>query len=168
MGHKRVAMIRANNRYGRVGVMEYADAATRLGHPFVMEERFNDGESSFTSQLERIKKVSPDAILIWGNAREEGIILRQLREMGMKQPVYTSDRAVNSEFLKNAGKYAEGIITTCQYNPDADNPQLRAFKANYYKRFGQEPDVFAAHAYDGMNIIIESIEKAGFKPCFNP
>jgi ABC-type branched-subunit amino acid transport system substrate-binding protein len=29
------------------------------------------------------------------------------------------------------------------------------------KRFGQEPDVFAAHAYDGMNIIIEAIRKAG-------
>ena len=48
-----------------------------------------------------------------------------------------------------------------QYNPDANNPELKAFKADYYNRFGQEPDVFAAHAYDGMNILIEAIQKAG-------
>ena len=65
------------------------------------------------------------------------------------------------EFLKIAGPLAEGIVTTCQYNPDADNPKLKAFQANYIKRFGQEPDVFAAHAYDGMNIIIDAIFKAG-------
>jgi branched-chain amino acid transport system substrate-binding protein len=81
--------------------------------------------------------------------------------MGMKQPVYFSDRAVSPVFLQTAGKWAEGIISTCQYNPDADIPKLKAFQANYLKRFGQEPDVFAAHAYDGMNIILEAIQKAG-------
>lgn len=161
MGHARVAMIRSNNRYGRVGVMEYADAATRMGYPYVIEERFNDGESDFKDQLERIKKVSPDAILIWGNARESGLILQQIRALGLKQPVYASDRIVSPEFLKIAGPLAEGIVTTCQYNPNDDNPKLKTFQANYLRRFGQEPDVFAAHAYDGMNIIIEAIRKAG-------
>jgi len=161
MGHSRVAVIRANNRYGRVGVMEYTDAALRVGYPIVIEERFNDGETIFKTQLERIKKTSPDALLIWGNAKESALILRQIREMGMKQPVYGSDRMVSPEFLKIAGKLAEGTVTTCQYNPNADNSKLKAFKSNYYKRFGQEPDVFAAHAYDGMNLIIGAIQKSG-------
>ena len=52
-------------------------------------------------------------------------------------------------------------MTTCQYNPDSDDPKLKAFQENYQKRFGQKPDVFAAHAYDGMNIIIEAVQKAG-------
>jgi branched-chain amino acid transport system substrate-binding protein len=38
---------------------------------------------------------------------------------------------------------------------------LSVFQTNYYKRFGIEPDVFAAHAYDGMNLIIGAINKAG-------
>jgi ABC-type branched-subunit amino acid transport system substrate-binding protein len=160
-GHSRVAVIRANNRYGRVGIKIFSETATRVGHPMIMEERFNDGETDFKTQLERILVTSPDAILIWGNAKESALILSQMREMGMKQPVYGSDRMVSPEFLKIAGKLAEGIITTCQYNPDADNPKLKAFKTNYGKRFGLEPDVFAAHAYDGMNIIIGAIEKAG-------
>jgi branched-chain amino acid transport system substrate-binding protein len=161
MGHSRVAVIRPNNRYGRVGIKEYTDAAVRVGHPVVIEERFLDGDTDFTAQLERIKKTSPDAILMWGNAKESGLILQQIRKMGLKQPVYASDRIVNPEFLKIAGPLAEGIVTTCQYDPTSDNPKLKAFQANYLKRFGQEPDVFAAHAYDGMNIIMEAVRKAG-------
>jgi ABC-type branched-subunit amino acid transport system substrate-binding protein len=160
-GHSRVAVIRANNRYGRVGLKIFSESAVRVGHPVIIEERFSDGEKDFSVQLGRIKEKSPDAILIWGNALESGLILKQLRQMGMKQPVYGSDRMVNPLFLSTAGSLAEGIVTTCQYNPDADIPAYKAFKANYSKRFGQEPDVFAAHAYDGMNILIEAVRKAG-------
>jgi branched-chain amino acid transport system substrate-binding protein len=160
-GHKRVAMIRANNRYGRVGTLHFNRTATRIGYPVIIEERFNDGETDFTSQIERIKKTNPDAIAMWGNAKESGLILKQLRKMGLNQPVYASDRVVSKDFLDNAGATAEGVVTTCQYNPDSDDPKLKQFKAAYQKRFNMEPDVFAAHAYDGMNIIIRSIERAG-------
>jgi branched-chain amino acid transport system substrate-binding protein len=160
-GHSRVAVIRANNRYGRVGILHFNRSSTRIGFPIIIEERFNDGETDFSSQLGRIQKTSPDAIVIWGNAKESALILQQIRKIGMKQPVYGSDRMVNPEFLKIAGPLAEGIVTTCQYNPNDANPKLKEFKSDYVKKFGQEPDVFAAHAYDGMNIIIEAIQKTG-------
>ncbi len=118
-GHKRLSVIRANNRYGRVGTLHFNRTATRMGVPILIEERFNDGETDFKSQLERIKKSSPDAIAIWGNAKESALILQQIRAMGLNQPVYTSDRVVSEEFLSIAGPLAEGIKTTCQYNPDS-------------------------------------------------
>jgi ABC-type branched-subunit amino acid transport system substrate-binding protein len=160
-GHKRVAMIRANNRYGRVGTLHFNRTATRIGYPIVIEERFSDGETDYSTQLERIKKTKPDAIAMWGNAKESALILKQIRAMGMKQPVYTSDRTVSKDFLDIAGPLAEGIKTTCQYNPSSNDPKLKKFNTTYKSRFGMEPDVFAAHAYDGMNILIQSIEKAG-------
>ena len=160
-GHKRIAVIRANNRYGRVGIMEFRDAAQRIGFPIVIEVRFNDGETNFISQLESIKKTKADAIVIWGNDKESALILKQIRKMGMKQPVFGSDRMVSPIFFKIAGSYAENIVTTCQYNPEANDPKLKAFQTNYKKRFGIEPDVFAAHSYDAMNLFIEAIYKVG-------
>ena len=157
----RVAVIRVNNRYGRVGTVHFNKTATRLGYPIVIEERFKDGETLFTGQIERVKKSKPDAIVIWGNPKESALMLQQVRAAGLKQPVYCSDRIVNPEFLQLAGNLADGVMTTCQYNPDSDNPRLVAFTAAYKKRFGMDPDVFAVHAYDGMNVIIESIHKAG-------
>jgi len=153
--------MRANNRYGRVGTLHFNRSATRIGFPPIIEERFGDGEIDFKAQLERIKKTSPDAILVWGNAKESGLIVKQIRELGMDQPIFGSDRMVNPEFLQTAGKYAEGVVTTCQYNPTANDSRLKAFQANYLKRFGQEPDVFAAHAYDAVSMIIEAIKKVG-------
>ncbi len=160
-GYKRIAMMRANNRYGRVGVLHFNRSATRLGFPPVIEERFNDTETDFTSQLERIKRTSPDAILIWGNARESGLIVKQIRELGMNVPICGSDRMVNPEFLEAAGKYAEGVVMTCQYNPTANDPKLKKFQADYRKRFSMESDAFSAHAYDAINMIILAINKAG-------
>jgi len=160
-GLERIAVLRANNRYGRVGVMEFRDAALRVEHPIVLEVRYEDGETNFDTQLERIENSRPDAVVLWGNALEMGMILNRMRELGMDYPVFTSDRGVNPLFIETAGENANGIVTTCQYNPEADISALKAFQENYRKRFGQEPDVFAAHAYDGMNISIDAIKKVG-------
>ncbi len=159
--HIRVAVIRANNRYGRAGTLHFTRSATRVGYPLVIEERFSDGETDFDQQLQRIKKTNPDAILVWGNAKESALILQQIRNLGMNQPVYASDRVVSDDFISIAGKLADGIVTTCQYNPGSDNPKLKAFQASYRKKFGMEPDVIAAHTYDGMNILIEAIKRVG-------
>jgi ABC-type branched-subunit amino acid transport system substrate-binding protein len=160
-GLERVAVLRANNRYGRVGVAEFRDAALREGHPIVLEVRYNDGETNFDAQLERIENSNPDAVVLWGNALEMGLILNRMRELGMDYPVFASDRAVNPLFIETAGENANGIVTTCQYNPMADNAKLKEFQKKYKARFGQEPDVFAAHAYDGMNITIDAIQTMG-------
>jgi ABC-type branched-subunit amino acid transport system substrate-binding protein len=159
---KRVAVLRANNRYGRVGTGEFKDASERLGKPVLFEIRFADGDTDFTSQLENIKKSSADAVVLWGNPNELGLIVRQMREMGMEHPVFACDRSVNPVFIEVAGKEnAEGIITTCQYLPDMNNPTYKRFYDSYVKRFDMEPDVFAAHSYDGAKLIIESIKMAG-------
>jgi ABC-type branched-subunit amino acid transport system substrate-binding protein len=159
---KSVAVLRANNRYGRVGTGEFKDASERMGRPVLFELRFQDGDTDFTSQLENIKKSRADAIVLWGNPNELGLIVKQMRAMGMDHPIYGCDRMVNPKFVEVAGaENTEGIITTCQYKPDMNNKKYNAFYHNYVDRFGMKPDVFAAHAFDGMNIIIKSIETEG-------
>jgi branched-chain amino acid transport system substrate-binding protein len=162
MDLKRVAVLRVNNRYGRVGPGELKDASERMGRPVLFELRFADGDTDFTSQLENIRKSTADAVALWGNPKELGLIVKKMREMGMKHPVFVCDRAVNPKFIEYAGKEnAEGIVSTCQYLPDMNNPTYRKFHDNYVKKYNMKPDVFAAHAYDGANLVIESIRKAG-------
>jgi len=55
----RVAALRANNRYGRMSIDEFRDAATRLGHPFLVELNYQLGDTDFEPQLERIKALNP-------------------------------------------------------------------------------------------------------------
>lgn len=161
MDFRRIAIIRASNRYGRFGVREIRDSARRLGRPVVIEMAYKLGQDDYSLQIERIADVKPDVIVHWGDAREAAIILKQIRERGMKQPFLTSDRAVTKEFLQIAGEHAEGVIAGYPWNPDAPNPRYAEFRERFRKRFNDEPDTYAAHAYDGMNMLIWAIQVAG-------
>jgi branched-chain amino acid transport system substrate-binding protein len=160
-GLSRVSLLRVNSRYGRVGTGEFKDASRRMGHPVAVEVRFEDGHTDFTDQLSQIKENNSEAIGLWGDSKELGLIINQMREMGMNHPVYACDRAITPEFLEIAGENANGVISTCQYNPKGNNPKYEKFRAEYVKRFKEEPGVFAVHAYDAANITIEAIQKAG-------
>ena len=47
------------------------------------------------------------------------------------------------------------------WNPERDDPKLDKFRAEFRERFGEEPETYAAHAYDGMNMLIWAIQTAG-------
>jgi len=161
MNYRRVAILRASNRYGRFGVREIRDSARRLNRPVPIEMAHKVGATDFTMQLDRIEEANPDAIVYWGDAVDAGNVLNAIRARGMKQPICFCDRAVSDEFLKIAGKNAEGVICTYPWNPDRSDPKLAAFREAFRARWGAEPDTYAAHAYDGINMLIWAIQTAG-------
>jgi len=158
---KNVAIFRANDRYGRMGVKEFMDAARRLGYPIQMHLNFTPGAEDVDSQLEKIRNSSATAVLIWGNDKDAARIVNRMRELGMKQKIFGSDRMATDRFLELTGSNAEGIITSYPYNPESKDPKYLAFVKNYKEKYHSEPGVFATHANDGMNILIDAIEKKG-------
>jgi branched-chain amino acid transport system substrate-binding protein len=150
-GHRRVAMLRANDRYGRVGTVEFKDAARRLGRPILLETRYVDGESDWKARMERLRAVRPDAIVVWGRAVPTGHAVKALRDAGLKVPVYGPDRLLDPDFLKAAGKAAEGVVFTHPFDPKRDRESWKAFRDRYRARFGEEPEAMAAIRDAGLN-----------------
>ncbi len=161
LGLTRVAALRANNRYGRMSIDEFRDAATRLGHPFLAELNYQLGDTDFTPQLERIKTLEPEAVITWGDSEESALILAQMRAMGMEQLFIGSDRMVTPEFLEATGDGAFNVVAGYPYDPESGDPKQVAFVEQFTARFGEPPETYAAHAYDGMTQLIEAIERAG-------
>jgi branched-chain amino acid transport system substrate-binding protein len=161
MKYKRIGIIRSSNRYGRFGVREIKDSARRLEHPVIIEMAYSLGATDFSLQLERMKEANLDAVIHWGDAGQSALILNQMRKMGMNQPFLASDRTVSPEFVKIAGANAEGVICGYPWNPDHKDPKLDRFRKAFRTRFNAEPDTYAAHAYDGMNMLIWGIQVAG-------
>lgn len=89
------------------------------------------------------------------------MILNQMRAAGMKQPYFACDRCVSDEFLKIAGDNAEGVICGFPWNPDRQDPKLEQFRADFKASYGEEPGTYAAHAFDGMNMLIWAVQVAG-------
>ena len=160
-GFQRIGIIRASNRYGRFGVREINDAARWLGWPTVIEMAYGLGATDLSTQLERIKAAQADAVVHWGDAQESALILNQMRKMGMTQPYFTSDRSISDDFVKLAGENTEGVVSASPWNPDRKDPKLTEFRAAFRKRFHEEAETYAAHAYDGMSLLIWAIRAAG-------
>ena len=161
LGLKRVGIIRANNRYGRFGVREIRDGSRRLATPIALEMSYKLGIEDFSLQLERLRDENVDAIVHWGDAPEGAKVLNQMRAMGMEQPYFACDRCLADEFVEIAGVNAEGVICTYPWNPTRASSRLERFRKAFRERFGEDPETYAAHAYDGMNMLIWAVQVAG-------
>lgn len=161
LNYTRVGVIRAGNRYGRFGVREVNDGSRRLGRPVVLEMAYKVGAEDFSLELGRLREANVEAIVHWGNAVEGAKILNQMRAMGMAQPYFACDRCAAEEFVQIAGGNAEGVVCAYPWDPTRPDPNLEAFRAVFQSKYAVEPDTYAAHGYDGMNMLLEAIQLAG-------
>ncbi len=158
---KRIGVIRTQTRYARIGIQKFNDEARRMGRQPILEVKFERGDKDFARQLTMLKNAKIEAVVIWGEAAEAGLILKQMRELAMNQPVFGGSRLAYPKLIEIAGPAAEGVVTTTTLDPTRSDPKWSAFCAAYRKRFNEEPIDYAAYAYDGMNILTSIIEKVG-------
>jgi branched-chain amino acid transport system substrate-binding protein len=161
LGLKRVAILRVNSRYGRFGVIKLRDAARRLGHPIVIEQKYLPGDTDFTKQLQVIRSSRADAIVLWADETQAAGILKQMRAAGMKQRVFGAYRTLGPTLLAEAGDAAEGFEAVFPYDPTRNDPRWLDFNKRFETRFHEKPEQFASLAYDAMNALLDSICKAG-------
>lgn len=158
---RNVGIVRASNRYARFGIREIRDSSRRIQRPIPTEMAYRVGEEDFSLQLSRLEEAKVDAVVHWGDAADGARFLNQMRARGMKQPFFACDRCASDDFVKIAGPNAEGVVCAFPWNPERQDPKLDAFREAYRKQFNEEPETYAAHAYDGMNMLIWGIQVAG-------
>jgi branched-chain amino acid transport system substrate-binding protein len=161
LGLKRVAILRVNNRYGRFGVIKLRDAARRLGHPIVIEQKYLPGDTDFARQLKVIQDSRTDGIILWADQAEAAGILKQMQSLGMKQRVFGAYRTLGPELLEQAGAAAEGFEAVFPYDAARNDPRWVEFNRRFEEKYQAKADAFAALAYDAMNALLDSICKAG-------
>lgn len=161
VGLKRVALLRVNDRYGRLGVPKFRSASVRLGHPVVIEQKFFPGDTDFSRELQIIRDSRADGIVLWADESETAGILKQMRAMGMKQRVFGSYRTLGPDLLAQAGTAAEGFEAVFPYDPTRKDPRWLDFNQRFAARFHEQPEQFASLAFDAMNALLDSICKSG-------
>jgi branched-chain amino acid transport system substrate-binding protein len=160
-GHRRVALLRQDNRYGRMGGAEIARIGRERGAPMVLDLLFDGEAERFDVQVAALRDAAPDALVIWGLYTPGARLVRAIRGAGLRLSVYGADGLVHPEFLRLAGDAAEGALVTLPFNPCRDDPITRGFLARFRARYGREADSFAAHSYDALMLIVAAIRRAG-------
>ncbi len=127
------------------------------------EQTFLKGDSDFSKQLEKIKGVNPNAIIVSALAEEASAIIIQARQIGIPAtiPIIGGNGFNSPAMIKNAGEAAEGLIVGAAWNTVSENPMNRKFVDSFTAKYKNPPDQFAAQAYAGVYIAYEAIKKSG-------
>ncbi len=161
LGAKRVATIYINNDWGVSANKHFVAAVKRMGGEVVAEEAFITGEKDFTSVLTKIKQAKPDVLYLPTFYADASAIMRQAKRMRFTPPVLSTGSLYSPELIKLGGSAVEGLMTTSQYFPDDTRPAAQEFTRMFRDRYGKDPNMFAALAYDAANLMIAAMHKAG-------
>src|SRR6202045_4352760 len=154
----KIAIVHDKTTYGK----GLADAAKGFmnagGKKEVLYEGVNAGEKDYSAIVSKIK-ASGAEYLMWGGLHTEGgLIIRQMRDQGMKTVMISGDGITDTEFASIGGPGVEGTLMTFGPEP-RNNPTAKDAVASF-KAKGFEPQGYTLYAYAAVQIIKQAAEKA--------
>lgn len=171
-GAKNVGYIGFSDAWGDF-VYTGAKEAEAAGHfKVISNERYSRTDTSVTGQILKILAGRPDAVLIGGSGTQGALPTLTLADRNFKGKVYGTPALVNADFIRVAGKSAEGILLSAgpvivaEQLPDDHFAKKIAldFRAAYEKANKSETkDSFSAYSFDAWLIFTEAAERAGAK-----
>lgn len=166
-GYTKIAVISDTGGYGVDGRDVIVSNVAAAGITIVADETFNPGDTDMTAQLTKIKGASPDAVLMWNAGKEAAIVAKNMKQLGMEQPLYGSPGNGRKEFIDGAGDAGEGfrfaagkVLVPEAYEKDSTAYQVATdFISRYTDKWGTAPDIFAGHAYDAFLVVTDGLSR---------
>jgi len=156
---KTAYVIHDKTTYGQ-GVADFFKAdAEKKGIKIVGFEGTEE-KSNFDPIITPIRARNPDLIYFGGIYEQAAPFFKAAREKGVKAKFMGPDGMDSSDMTKIAGKTVVGMHYTSVAGPVSVYPQAKQFADEYKKKFGKNPEPFAAQAYDSMAILLKAIEAA--------
>jgi branched-chain amino acid transport system substrate-binding protein len=168
-GIKTIAIITVGNAYGDSGREQLVKQAPDYGLSIVTSEKFGPKDTDMTPQLTKIRALKPEAIICWGTNPGPAVVAKNMRQLGIEIPLYQSHGVASRKFIELAGDAANGIIlptgkiSVAGDLPDSD-PQksvLLKYIADYEAKYQKAVSGFGGYAWDGLEILVQALEKAG-------
>ena len=163
-GKKRIAILFQDDEFGKE-LREAAEAQAKAsGVPIVAVTSYKRGDTSFSSQVARMRQAEPDLIVAGTVVRETAGLGLELTKVGWKVDVVASAGACNAAVAGIGKEAVDGFFIQCQYVPFAagrENERVEAWMKRYQERFGKPADVSAAIGYDMIEMMVLGLEQAG-------
>ena len=156
-GAKSIAIIYTNNSWGKPLAEGFEEKFAVLGGKVLLREGVAENTSDFRTIIAKLKKLGNlDAVVSPTYPKEGGIFVRQAKELGLEVTLFGGDNWGSPEFLNIAGDAAEGVFYTAPSK--STSPLYADFSKRYEAKYGEQPDVFSAYAYDAAMAILKAIE----------
>ena len=159
---KTVGYIGYSDSYGDLWFNDFKAQGTPKGLQLVDEERFARPDTSVTGQVLKLLAANPDAILVGASGTAAGLPQKELRDRGYKGLIYQTHGAASMDFIRIAGKAAEGVLMASgpvmdpEEQPDSaltkkpGTTLVTAYEAKYGPNSRSQ---FAGHSYDAFLVL---------------
>ncbi|HKH02080.1 MAG TPA: ABC transporter substrate-binding protein [Bradyrhizobium sp.] len=168
---KTVGYIGYSDSYGDLWLNDFKGQGVPMGMTLVTEERFARPDTSVAGQALKLVAAAPDAILIGASGTAAGLPQTELRDRGYKGLIYQTHGAASMDFIRIAGKAAEGVLMASgpvmdpEDQPDGaltKKPGLTLNKAYEAKYGANSRSQFAGHSYDAF-LVLERVVPVALK-----
>ena len=160
--YKTISIIYERESFGKRLSEVFQKHGDEKGIKFISVKSYTPWKKDFRPIISDLLNEDPfDALLICGNLPSSGILVKQLRDMGINVPIIGSGSMDSMQLLNIAGKAADGVSVPTVFDPKIANNSTRYFVENFKYYYGLEPDTLAAQGYDAIKLLGHAIEKGG-------
>ena len=161
LGLKKLAVLHLNTDWGRTTKDLFVKAAAERGAQVVAVEGYLPEEKDFRSTLVRVRDANPDGLVLISYYADGALICQQVRATGLTQPIVASGSVYSPKFLELGGEAVNGVFTNTNFFPGENRPEVQTFVQKFRAKYNEDPDSFAAGAYDTMVLVAHVIRQAG-------
>jgi len=151
---KKVAIVHDKTTYGK-GLADFTRKYGKaLGVNEVLYEGINLGEKDLSALVSKIK-ASGATLVYWGGLHTEGgLLVRQMRDQGVKATLMGADGIASDEFAVIGGPAVEGTLMT--FGPDPRKyPSAKEVVAKFQaKNFN--PEAYTLYSYAALEVIAQA------------
>lgn len=168
LNKKDIAVVYGNNDYGRGNLEAARQAAEQLGVNIVAEETFNPGmEKDFSALLTRINRSGAEAVAIYADYNDAGLILGQAHQLKMDDLVWVGQSGLTYKKLIELAtpEALQNLYILVTFNPyDTSRPAVTKFMDEFQAiRPGEIPSEPCAFCYDIIHVFAQAIEAGATK-----
>jgi len=155
---KSVYVIHDKTLYGQGVAENFRNEAKKLGMN-VLGFEGTEERANFSPMINPLKAKNPDLVYFGGIYHQGGLLLKQLREKGVKAKFMGPDGLDSAEMVKIAGTSVIGSYYTSVAGPPDAYPETAAFAKKYKQRFGKDTESFGLYGYDATLVGIKAMEQ---------
>jgi len=155
---KNVAILNDKTTYGKGLADETKKALNKAGFTEKMFESYNKGDKDFTAIVSRMKRDNIDLVYVGGYHQESGLIVRQMRDQGLKTTLMAGDALADKEFASITGPAGEGTLFT--FGPDPRNKPTAKAIVERFRAKNIDPEGYTLYTYAAIQIWADAANKA--------
>ncbi|MDU0332884.1 ABC transporter substrate-binding protein [Paenibacillus sp. MB22_1] len=144
----------------------FKDRFTSKGGEILLEDKYDGAaDTDFSAQITRLKSLPelPDVLMVSALPDKAGIVVKQIRDMGIETPILSADGFDTPALIEMGGTpQTNNVFFATHVALENSDEKVQNFVKAYTDKTGNAPEnAFAALGYDTMYLIADAITRAG-------